>query len=127
MKTFLWTGSVLRDLLAPVCKCLSPCCWSTLSFPRSEIPPTSGQKIQVPLLTPTQPLASHPNGRWHARLGQELCQAPLPFSPPLDLQKRDGEPAQPDFRLPCLPRLLCSSAPVKVGLKWGVLAEPQPK
>lgn len=127
MKTFLQERSVPRDLVAPICKCRSLCCWSPLYFPRFEIPPTSGQKTQVPLLPPTQPLVLHPNARWHTRLGQELCQAPLPFSPSFDLQKRDGELALPDFRLPRLPHLPCSSAPVAVGLTWEVLAEPQTK
>lgn len=111
MKTSLQAGAVPRHLLAPVCKRLSPCCWSPLSFPLSEIPPTSGQKTPVPLLTPTQPLVLHPNARWHTRLGQELCQAPLPFSPPFDLQIRDGEPALPGCRLPGLLQLPWSSAP----------------
>lgn len=114
-----------RDLLAPISKRLPPCCWSPLSFPLSEIPPTSGQKIQVPLLTPTQPSVLHPNARWHTRLRQERCQALLPFSPPLGPQKRDGEPAQPDSRLPCLLQLPWSSAPLTVGLTREVLVEPQ--
>lgn len=57
-------GSMLKAPAAAAC--MQP----PLSFPLTEISPAPGQKIQAPLLTPTQPLASHPRARWQSSSGR---------------------------------------------------------